>query len=98
MGFFSKPKFGDVKGYLKKQALVLDVRTQTEYQEGHVPGSLNIVLNTLPDHIEQLKGYKKPIITCCRSGTRSESAAQFLKDQGFDVINGGPWQNVEKYL
>lgn len=98
MGFFSKPKFGDVKAYLKKEAIILDVRTIVEYEEAHAQGSLNIVLNTLPDHLEEITAYNKPIITCCRSGARSESAAVYLKDQGLDVINGGPWQNVEKYL
>lgn len=98
MGFFSKTKFGDVKAYLKKGAMVLDVRSEAEYEQGHVEGSKLIVLNFLPDHVDELKALNKPIITCCRSGARSGSAASFLKDQGLDVINGGPWQNVAKYM
>ncbi len=96
MGFFSKPQFGDVKTYLEKGAIVLDVRTDVEYEQGHVSGSKHIILDYLPDHIDELKALNKPIITCCRSGARSGSAESFLKDQGFDVINGGPWQNVDK--
>ena len=98
MGFFSKPEFGDVKTYLEKGAIVLDVRTDAEYQEGHVEGSTHIVLDYLPDHIEELKALDKPIITCCRSGARSGKAEEFLADHDIDVINGGPWQNVDKYL
>lgn len=98
MGFFSKPKFGDVKAYLEKDAIVLDVRSKAEYEDGHVSGSKHIVLDYVPDHVEELKELNKPIITCCRSGARSGSAASFLRDQGLDAINGGPWQNVAQYL
>ncbi len=98
MGLFSKPKFGDVKGYLNKNAVVLDVRTLAEYDEGHVEGSMHIVLDTLADHIDDLKNLNRPIITCCRSGARSGTAEDYLKDQGLDVINGGPWGNVAKHI
>jgi len=98
MGFFSKTKFGDVKSYLNKGAIVLDVRSEKEYEQGHVEGSKHIVLNFLPDYLDELKALNKPIITCCRSGARSGSAESFLRDQGLDVINGGPWQNVDQYI
>ncbi|MCK0130095.1 rhodanese-like domain-containing protein [Flavobacteriaceae bacterium F08102] len=98
MGFFSKPKFGDVKSYLQKGAIVLDVRTEAEYAAGHVAGSKLIVLDTLPERIEEIKALNKPIITCCRSGARSGRAEEFLKAHGIDVINGGPWENVDKHM
>ena len=98
MGFFSKPEFGDVEIYLKKGAIVLDVRTDAEYEEGHVEGSKHIILDYLPDYIDELKELGKPIITCCRSGARSGRAEEFLADQGIDVINGGPWENVDQYI
>ena len=98
MGFFSKPEFGDVAAYLEKGAIILDVRTDVEYEEGHVEGSKHIVLDYLPDHIDELKELGKPIITCCRSGARSGSAETYLKQEGLDVINGGPWQNVDQFI
>jgi len=98
MGIFSKSEFGDVKAYLEKGAIVLDVRTDAEYEDGHVEGSKHIVLDYLPDHVEELKELNKPIITCCRSGARSGRAEEFLADHGIDVINGGPWENVDQYI
>ena len=99
MGFFNrKRKFGDVKAYLEKGAVVLDVRTQAEYDEGHAAGSTLIQLDFLPDHLEEIKSWNKPVITCCRSGARSSTAEDFLADHGIDVINGGPWQNVDQYI
>lgn len=92
-----KPEFGDVKSYLEKDAVVLDVRRDDEYAEGHVEGSKHIVLDTLPDYIEEVKSWNKPVITCCRSGARSGRAEELLASHGVDVINGGPWQNVDKF-
>lgn len=90
-------KFKDVEKYLELNAIVLDVRTEAEFNEGHLEGSLHIVLDTLEDSIYQLKAYKRPVITCCRSGARSEKAKDLLKDNGIDAVNGGPWQNVEYF-
>ena len=94
----SNPEFKHIQEYLDKGAVILDVRTEVEYNEGHVKQSLHIVLDDLEDEIEQVKALQKPIITCCRSGARSERAKDILADYGIDVINGGPWQNVQSYL
>ncbi|WP_281846855.1 rhodanese-like domain-containing protein [Olleya namhaensis] len=94
----SNPKFKHIQEYLDKGAVILDVRTEVEYNEGHVKQSLHIVLDDLEDEIERVKALQKPIITCCRSGARSERAKDLLADYGVDVINGGPWQNVQSYL
>lgn len=94
----SNPEFKHIQEYLDKGAVILDVRTEVEYNEGHVKQSLHIVLDDLEDEIEHVKALQKPIITCCRSGARSERAKDLLADYGLDVINGGPWQNVQSYL
>ncbi|MDJ0644517.1 MAG: rhodanese-like domain-containing protein [Flavobacteriaceae bacterium] len=99
MGFFNfRQEFGDVQAYLEKGAIVLDVRTEAEYEEGHVEGSKHIQLDFIPDHIEEIKAWGKPVITCCRSGARSGTAEEFLAEHGIDVINGGPWENVDQYV
>lgn len=91
-------EFKNIKEYLDKEAVILDVRTEAEYDEGHVENSLHIVLDELEYEIDELKALQKPIITCCRSGARSERAKDLLIENGIDSINGGPWQNVESYL
>jgi phage shock protein E len=83
-----------IEAFLKKEALVLDVRTPMEFDEGHVEGSLNIPLQVIEGRLQEIKDLNKPIIAVCRSGARSGNATIFLKRQGLDVINGGPWQNV----
>ncbi|PWG06249.1 rhodanese-like domain-containing protein [uncultured Polaribacter sp.] len=88
----------EIKEYLEKGAVILDVRTQIEWDEGHTNGAKHIVLNTIPSQIEKIKSWNKPIIAVCRSGARSGQATQFLTQNGVDVINGGPWQNVDELV
>tara|TARA_R110001583_G_scaffold63230_2_gene185337 strand:+ start:1380 stop:1691 length:312 start_codon:yes stop_codon:yes gene_type:complete len=87
-----------IEEYLKEGAVVIDVRTADEYKSGHVKGSKNIVLNVIPGKVAEIKAMNKKVIAVCRSGARSGQAASFLKQQGVDVINGGPWQNVDKFV
>lgn len=102
MGFLDlfkrKDMSAEIKEYLSNDAVVLDVRTKMEWDEGHIDGAKHIVLNLIPLEIEQIKSWNKPVIAVCKSGGRSGQAAQFLRQNGVDVINGGPWQNVAQHL
>ena len=102
MGFFNlltgSTKTISIEEYLDKSAIVIDVRTKMEFMEGHVQGSKNIPLDRIGSELALIKKYNKPVITCCRSGARSGSAANMLKQHGIDAINGGPWQNVESCI
>lgn len=102
MGIFNlfkkKNNMEKIQEYLDKGAVVIDVRTVAEYEDGHVPNSLNIVLNTIPERVEEIRALGDSIIAVCKSGGRSGQATQFLNDNGLDVINGGPWQNVDQYV
>ena len=98
-GFFSQQEIIDeIQKYLNKEAVIMDVRTKAEWDEGHIEGAKHIVLNTIPDHIDMIKGFQKPIIAVCKSGGRSQSATDFLSQNGLDIINGGPWENVAQLI
>jgi phage shock protein E len=78
-------------------ALIIDVRTKGEYQNGHLTNAVNIPLDELPKNLSKLDK-TKPIITCCASGMRSSNAESLLKSYGFaDVYNGGSWLNLKKF-
>lgn len=96
--FKQKDMSSEIKEYLEKDAVILDVRTLAEWNEGHIEKAKHIVLNLIPLEIEHIKSWEKPVIAVCKSGGRSGQAAQFLAQNGIDVINGGPWQNVNQYL
>ena len=85
-----------IKQYLNEGATIIDVRSTTEFEGGHLKNSKNIPLDSLPKHIGQLDK-TKPIITCCASGMRSGSAKRMLKSNGFKVLNGGGWTKLQKY-
>jgi hydroxyacylglutathione hydrolase len=66
-------------------AVVLDVREPVEYTHGHVPGAVNLPQADLASRLDDLPR-DRPIVTICRSGSRSYRAAQFLKQAGFDRV------------
>src|SRR5215472_15806050 len=76
-------------------ALVSDVRTPFEFKTGHVRGSKNIPLDTLPSKIDELKKLSRTIITVCRSGTRSVTAKNMLTTAGLDVCDGCLWTDFK---
>ena len=80
------------------EGTIIDVRTPAEFMGGNVSGSLNIPLQTILDHVEEIKQMKEPIIFCCVSGNRSGQAAQYFKSLGVNCENGGSWMEVQGSL
>jgi len=75
---------------------IIDVRSFMEFQSAHVPGSLNIPLNEIPQHLDALKSESCPLILCCAAGSRSAHAVYYLQENGVKTaINGGGWMNVQ---
>lgn len=67
-----------------KNALVLDVREDSEYQLGHILNSTLIPLGKLNERMGELEKYKElPIVVVCRSGNRSGTACTLLGKRGF---------------
>lgn len=68
----------------RKNALVLDVREESEYKSGHLLNAKWIPLGRLADRIGELERYREQaIVVVCRSGQRSASACAALGKQGF---------------
>lgn len=88
----------DYAALVKQGAVILDVRSPGEYQQGHIKGSINAPLNDLSRQLSKLKK-ENPVITCCASGMRSASAKSILKSNGFtQVHNGGGWNSLESKI
>lgn len=84
---------------VKQGAIILDVRSKTEFDSGHIKGSINISVNTLNSNLSKIKDKNKTIITCCASGMRSASAKSILKANGYtNVHNGGGWSSLQHKL
>ena len=69
--------------WLNKGALVIDVRTEAEYREQHLPGTINIPLDRLGDEIARHAPDKEqPLLLHCRSGARSGMGTKRAKEDG----------------
>lgn len=78
----------------KDNAIVVDVRTPEEFKSGHVPGSVNVPIDEIYEHVDSLKSENKPLVLCCASGMRSARATRILKGVGVDACNGGSWKSI----
>jgi phage shock protein E len=74
-----------------KDALILDVRTTSEFASGHVDGSVNAPVDTFAqNHVKVAPDKSRQIIVYCQSGARSGQAMRYLQQQGYaNVINAG---------
>jgi phage shock protein E len=82
----------------RDDVLILDVREQSEYDAGHIPGVTLIPLNDVPNRLNEIPK-DKPVIVTCRSGNRSGQATDFLRQQGYTNVHnmtGGinAWQQA----
>lgn len=71
-------------------AQLVDVRSESEFRGGAIPGAKNIPVQSLSRRLGELDR-QKPIVVYCASGMRSASAASLLKRSGFaEVHDLGP--------
>ncbi len=71
----------------KDQVALIDVRQPDEFTSdlGHIPGAKLIVLDTLPEHIQEIPK-DKTVVFVCRSGGRSARATSFALENGFEHV------------
>ena len=89
-------KSTNLQQFIDEGAVIIDVRTPQEFDQGHVKGSKNIPLDSLQNRFEEIRNLNKPVITVCQSGMRSGTAKSFLESKGLTVINGGAWATLNK--
>jgi rhodanese-related sulfurtransferase len=67
--------------------LVLDVRTEAEYQAGHIPGATLIPINQLPARVGELAGHEnEEVVVHCKGGKRAAAAERVLREAGFTRV------------
>ena len=78
----AKENMDSEEGYI-----ILDVRTQEEYDEGHIPGAIVISHEEIAEKAEEVLTDKDQLILVyCRSGRRSKIAAEALVELGYTNI------------
>ena len=77
----------------QEQLLLLDCRNPDEYALVHLPDSLLIPMDELPQRINEIEEHRdQAILVYCHMGVRSEMVARWLRDQGFSkaqTMTGG---------
>jgi rhodanese-related sulfurtransferase len=86
--------------YQDRGGLLIDVRPAAEFKSGHLPNAINLQLNELDSTVPQLAQRKDQILLLhCKSGLRSELAAQRLKRQGYaNAFNLGSYGRAARLL
>lgn len=79
---------------MKKGKTIIDVRTPSEFKGGNVPGSINIPLNEIQLHANEIREMPQPVVLCCASGGRSGQAVAYLRSLGISCENGGSWMDL----
>ena len=91
MSFLDIFKRPDINTELKEYrntpgALLADVRSSEEYRQGHIPGSVNLPLQTLSGRKSIGVGKDSPVYVYCYSGARSAQAAAMLRRIGYNNV------------
>lgn len=77
-------------------AMLIDVRSEAEYSEGHLEGSTRITHSSILQGVQAL-GIPKdtPMVLYCRSGNRSGQATATLQNAGYTAVtNGGAFESL----
>lgn len=67
-------------------AVLVDVRTASEYKAGHIPGSINVPLDQILGITQYVEDKSTPLFLYCRSGNRSGKAAGYVRSLGYTSI------------
>lgn len=71
----------------RKPTLLLDVREDREYEEGHIKDARHIPLGQINDRVGEIEKYKtKNVVAYCRTGHRSANACARLRKLGFESV------------
>ncbi len=84
----------------KKGIMILDVRTDKEYEQGHIPGAIHIPFSDIGEKIKKLKKDKE-LVVFCQNGSRSIWAIKRLMGMGYKNLynlKGGyhAWKRIHR--
>lgn len=88
----------DVLRKIEDGAVLIDVRTDSEFNAGHLSGALHIPYDQIANRVAELEESKeKELLLYCRSGHRSGVGVEILTNLGFvKVFNAGCFEDLKK--
>ena len=86
MDTFENISLSDAKILINSNnSVIVDIRDPESFKSGHIEGAIHLSNDNLHDFIRD-SDLETPVIVCCYHGHSSQSAAQFLLEQGFDTV------------
>ena len=101
MSLLSFIGFGNsrIKTALRKGAIIIDVRPAGAFDQGKIPGSINIPVDRIAINAARIKSMNRPVIFCAAYNVHSSTAARIMKEKGLkEVYDGGNWEKVLKIV
>jgi phage shock protein E len=87
-----------IEALIESGAVVVDVRTEEEFEEEHYPNAICIPVNEIAQRAAEIGQKDRPVVLYCASGARSAYAARILKSLGFSkVVNAGGLYDMPNY-
>ncbi len=82
---FSDISAADAVKFLKENpdTVVVDVRTKSEFETGHIPGARLIPVDEIENRLPEVPKDVNHLLVTCQGGTRSAAACQFLSEKGY---------------
>jgi phage shock protein E len=81
------------------KAVIVDVRSEWEFAEDHIPNALHVPLEEVAFRIPDFRKMEGPVVLYCRSGNRSGMAVRLLKQAGvMNVYNGGGLTDMKNII
>ncbi len=78
-------QWNELEQVVESGAVLVDVRTEREFEAGNIDGAVNIPVDQLRDHLDSLRG--KNLVVHCQVGQRGHTATQILRGHGIEASN-----------
>ena len=87
------------KKHYGRGAIIIDVRTATEFDFGKIRDSINIPVDRININLKRVGHMKKPIVVCTNSDFKNEKSIAVLKANGVkEIYNGGNWTKIWRMM
>ncbi len=87
----------DLGRLVREGATILDVRSEDEYMEGHLPGAMHVPVSELLQHLHEIPK-DLPVVTCNAADANSATAMEILKAHGYRAFDAGAWTTLRGLL
>jgi rhodanese-related sulfurtransferase len=87
-----------IKNALRRGAVIIDLRSPREYDEGRIPDSINIPADRISINLSRIKGMNVPIILTGYSDAIRDARGKLEASGIKEVYNGGHWTSILKII